>query len=167
MNSILQPLAIIITLPLAFFGAFWALSLLGYKLEEVGFIGLIILIGMVVNNGIVMVDHVNNLRRSGKARVPALIEGCGDRLRPILMTTLSTICGLLPLALSRFTVAGIYVDSMAVVIMGGLASSTIFTLVALPLWYSTVEDIGAVVARSMPRLRRTAKTVAATVPGDA
>ena len=166
-ESILQPLAILITLPLAFFGAFWALWLLGYKLEVVGYIGLIILIGMVVNNGIVMVDHVNNLRRSGKARVPALIEGCGDRLRPILMTTLSTICGLLPLALSRFTVAGIYVDSMAVVIMAGLAASTILTLVGLPLWYSLVEDIGAVVVRSLPRLRRAAKTAIAPLPEDA
>jgi HAE1 family hydrophobic/amphiphilic exporter-1 len=166
-ESFLQPLAIVITLPLAFFGAFWALWLLGYKLEVVGFIGLIILIGMVVNNGIVMVDHVNNLRRAGKARVPALIEGCGDRLRPILMTTLSTIFGLLPLALSSFTVAGIYVDSMAVVIMGGLASSTIFTLLGLPLWYSTVEDIGSVVRRGMPRLNRAANAPAVTLPGDA
>jgi HAE1 family hydrophobic/amphiphilic exporter-1 len=165
-ESFLQPLAIVITLPLAFFGAFWALWLLGYKLEVVGFIGIIILIGMVVNNGIVMVDHVNTLRRKGTARVPALVEGCGDRLRPILMTTLSTIFGLLPLALSSFTVAGIYVDSMAVVIMGGLASSTIFTLVGLPLWYSTVEDLGAVVRKSMPRLS-TAGTPVLTEPEDA
>ncbi|MCZ6650644.1 MAG: efflux RND transporter permease subunit [Acidobacteria bacterium] len=153
-ESILQPLAIFITLPLAFFGAFWALWLLGYKLEVVAFIGVIILIGMVVNNGIVMVDHVNKLRREGQARVPALIEGCGDRLRPILMTTITTIFGLLPLVLSRFTVAGIYVESMAVVIMGGLASSTIFTLIALPLWYSTVEDVGSVMGRALPHLRR-------------
>jgi HAE1 family hydrophobic/amphiphilic exporter-1 len=101
-----------------------------------------------------MVDHVNNLRREGQARVPALIQGCGDRLRPILMTTITTIFGLLPLVLSKFTVAGIYVDSMAVVIMGGLASSTIFTLIALPLWYSTVEDVGSVLGRALPRLRR-------------
>jgi HAE1 family hydrophobic/amphiphilic exporter-1 len=141
-------------LPLAFFGAFWALWLLGYRLEVVAFIGVIILIGMVVNNGIVMVDHVNNLRRDGMSRVEAILEGCGDRLRPILMTTITTVFGLAPLALSQFTVAGIYVDSMAVAIIGGLASSTIFTLIALPVWYTTLEDIGSVLARSLPRRRR-------------
>jgi HAE1 family hydrophobic/amphiphilic exporter-1 len=131
----------------------------------VAFIGVIILIGMVVNNGIVMVDHVNNLRREGKERVDALVEGCGDRLRPILMTTITTIFGLAPLAMSRFTVAGIYMDSMAVAIMGGLASSTIFTLVALPVWYSTLEDIGSVVARALPR--RVRRPDNAPPPSDA
>ncbi len=163
-ESILQPLAILITLPLALFGAMWALFLLGYKLEVVGFIGLIILVGMVVNNGIVMVDHVNRLRRQGQERVPALIQGCGDRLRPILMTTITTIFGLMPLVLSRFSVAGIYVDSMAVAIMGGLACSTLFTLIALPLWYSTIEDVGSVLGRAIPRLRRKPATVADSDP---
>ncbi len=153
-ESFLQPFAIFITLPLAFFGAFWALWLLGYRLEVVAFIGVIILIGMVVNNGIVMVDHVNNLRRAGRDRVEAILEGCGDRLRPILMTTITTVFGLAPLALSQFTVAGVYVDSMAVAIIGGLASSTIFTLIALPVWYTTLEDIGSVVRRALPRRRR-------------
>ncbi|MFQ5669902.1 MAG: efflux RND transporter permease subunit [Acidobacteriota bacterium] len=154
-ESILQPFAIFITLPLAFFGAFWALWLLGYELEIVAFVGVIILIGMVVNNGIVMVDHVNHLRREGRGRMDALLEGCGDRLRPILMTTITTVFGLVPLAMSRFAVAGVYVDSMAVAIIGGLASSTVFTLLALPVWYTLVEDAGSVVLRSLPRSRRT------------
>jgi HAE1 family hydrophobic/amphiphilic exporter-1 len=153
-ESFSQPFAIFITLPLAFFGAFWVLWLLGYQLEVVAFMGLIILIGMVVNNGIVMVDHVNNLRREGKERIEALVEGCGDRLRPILMTAITTVFGLTPLAMSGFTVAGVYVDSMAVAIIGGLASSTIFTLIALPVWYTTVEDIGSVALRAFPRRGR-------------
>jgi HAE1 family hydrophobic/amphiphilic exporter-1 len=108
---------------------------------------------MVVNNGIVMVDHVNNLRREGKGRVDALLEGCGDRLRPVLMTAITTVFGLTPLVISRFTVGGVYVDSMAVAIISGLASSTIFTLLALPVWYTTMEDIGSVLVRAFPRWR--------------
>ena len=149
-ESVLQPAAILITLPLAFFGAFWALWLRGHALGPVAFFGVIILIGMVVNNGIVMVDHVNSLRRAGKERVEALIEGCGDRLRPVLMTAITTIFGLAPLAFSRFAVGNVLVDSMAIVIIGGLASSTIFTLVALPVWYTMVEDAVAVFLRALP-----------------
>jgi len=150
-ESFTQPLAILITLPLAFFGAIWALWGLGFIFDPMVIIGLIILIGIVVNNGIVMVDHVNELRRQGKERVDALIEGCGDRLRPVLMTVITTVCGLIPLSLSQFTVAGVFVDSMAVTMIGGLISSTVFTLVALPVWYTAVEDAGSVMARIFPR----------------
>ncbi|MDH3784186.1 MAG: efflux RND transporter permease subunit [Acidobacteriota bacterium] len=142
-ESFSQASAILITLPLAFFGAFWTLWLLGYTLEVVAFIGIILLIGIVVNNGIVMVDHVNSLRREGRSRTDALVEGCGDRLRPILMTAITTVTGLIPLALSQFTVAGVFVQSMAVAMIGGLVSSSLMTLVALPVWYTVVEDFGA------------------------
>jgi HAE1 family hydrophobic/amphiphilic exporter-1 len=156
-ESLTQPIAILITLPFAFFGAFWALWLGGYELDMVAFIGLIILIGVVVNNGIVMVDHVNHLRASGTPRVEALLIGCGDRLRPVLMTAITTIFGLLPLALGGATLAGAYIDSLAVVVIGGLTTSTLFTLVALPVWYTTVEDVGTVLARLIPRLERTGR----------
>lgn len=150
-ESVTQPLAILITLPLAFFGAFWSLWLFGYELDPVGFIGLIILIGIVVNNGIVMVDHVNGLRRGGMSRVDALLQGCGNRLRPVLMTAITTLFGLIPLALSGSTVAGAYIDSLATAVMGGLATSTLFTLIGLPVWYTAVEDVGSVLSRLLPR----------------
>ena len=150
-ESLTQPLAILITLPFAFFGALWALWLGGYELDMVAFVGLIILIGIVVNNGIVMVDHVNHLRAEGQARVDALLAGCGHRLRPILMTAITTIIGLVPLALAGATVGGAYIDSLAVVVIGGLSTSTLFTLIALPVWYTTVEDVGSVLARFFPR----------------
>jgi HAE1 family hydrophobic/amphiphilic exporter-1 len=150
-ESFLQPFAIVITLPLAFFGAFWSLWLFGYELDAVGFMGVVILIGIVVNNGIVMVDHVNQLRRTGRPRKEALVEGCGDRLRPVLMTALTTIVGLTPLAFSAFTVAGAYVDSLVVGVLGGLITSTLFTLMALPVWYATVEDAGGLARRILPR----------------
>ena len=149
-ESISQPLAIIITLPLALFGSFWTLWLAGFVFEVLAFIGIIILIGLVVNNGIVMVDHVNSLRRSGKSRSEALIEGCGDRLRPVLMTVITTVVGLIPLGMSEFTVAGVYIQSMAVAMIGGLISSTLFTLVALPVWYTAIEDLFALFKSLLP-----------------
>ena len=152
-ESITQPLAILITLPFAFFGAFWALWLGGYELDAIGFVGVIILIGIVVNNGIVMVDHVNFLRRQGMPRLDALLQGCGNRLRPVLMTAITTIFGLLPLALAGSTVAGHYIDSLGIAVIGGLTTSTVFTLVALPVWYTTVEDVGSVLARFLPQIR--------------
>ena len=158
-ESFSQPLAILVTLPLALFGAFWTLWIAGFNFEVLGFIGVIILIGVVVNNGIVMVDHVNTLRREGQERTQALIEGCGDRLRPVLMTVITTVVGLIPLGLSEFTVAGIYIQSMAAAMIGGLISSTVFTLIALPVWYTAVEDFSAILLGLFPTgmRRRTAR----------
>jgi HAE1 family hydrophobic/amphiphilic exporter-1 len=150
-ESFTQPFAILVTLLLAFFGAFWSLWLGGYDLNPIGFMGIIILIGIVVNNGIVLVDHVNSLRIAGVDRRQALIEGCGDRLRPVVMTAITTIFGLIPLVVARATVAGAYIDSIAVVVIGGLATSTVFTLLALPVWYTTLEDVGTAVLRALPR----------------
>jgi HAE1 family hydrophobic/amphiphilic exporter-1 len=152
-ESFTQPLAIIVTLPLALFGAFWTLWLFGFIFETLAFIGVIMLIGVVVNNGIVMVDRVNSLRREGQDRESALLEGCGDRLRPVLMTAITTVVGLIPLTFSQFTVAGVYIQSMAAAMMGGLISSTIFTLLALPVWYTAIEDLGAVLAGIFPTRR--------------
>jgi HAE1 family hydrophobic/amphiphilic exporter-1 len=149
-ESFTQPFAILVTLLLAFFGAFWSLWLGGFDLNPIGFMGIIILIGIVVNNGIVLVDHVNSLRVAGVERRRALIEGCGDRLRPVVMTAITTIFGLIPLVVARATVAGAYIDSIAVAVIGGLATSTFFTLLALPVWYTALEDIGAALLRALP-----------------
>ena len=159
-ESITQPLAILITLPLALVGAFWGLWAFGYVFEVLAFIGVIILIGVVVNNGIVMVHHVNALRRQGKDRETAVVEGCGDRIRPVLMTVITTVVGLTPLAISGFTVAGVYIQSLGVAMICGLISSTVFTLIGLPVWYSAVEDFGAVIAGLFPRRRRKREAVA-------
>jgi HAE1 family hydrophobic/amphiphilic exporter-1 len=152
-ESFSQPVAILITLPMAFTGAFWSLWLGGFPLDVIAFMGVIILIGIVVNNGIVMVDHVNTLRKQGRERTEALLEGCGDRFRPVLMTAVTTLFGLLPLALSDFTVVGVYIDSMAVAVAGGLATSTLFTLIGLPVWYTTIEDLAVVLLQLLPRFR--------------
>lgn len=164
-ESIMQPMSILITLLLAFSGALWSLWLLGYDFDAVAAIGLIILIGIVVNNGIVMVLHVNDLRREGAERTEALLQGCGDRLRPVLMTAITTIFGLVPLVVTGTNVAGAYIDTLGVAVMGGLTTSTVFTLVGLPVWYSVVEDFGRLLTRlvpRMPRARRAARGVLAS-----
>ena len=97
-NSFTQPLAILVTLPLAFFGGFWALWLLGFSLDSVCFMGVIVLIGIVVNNGIVMVDAANQLRQQGVARREAIIKAAIIRMRPVLMTSITTM-----LAMPKFT----------------------------------------------------------------
>ncbi|MEZ6183970.1 MAG: efflux RND transporter permease subunit [Planctomycetota bacterium] len=163
-ESFSQPLAIVITLPLAFSGAFWALWGQGHELDAVAFIGVIILVGIVVNNGIVMVDHVNALRRD-RSRVDALLDGCSDRLRPVLMTAVSTLVGLVPLGFTGPTVAGAYIDSLAIAVIGGLATSTVFTLIGLPVWYTYIEDLTALLLRLLPRhANRSVKRERATQP---
>jgi HAE1 family hydrophobic/amphiphilic exporter-1 len=103
-------------------------------------IGLLILIGIVVNNGIVLIHHVHQLRERGFERSAAVLEAARDRLRPILMTTLTTILGLLPLALGRNAVGNTLYFPLARTVIGGLAASTVLTLVLVPCLYTLLED---------------------------
>ena len=151
-ESLLQPLSIVVTLPLAFTGCFWALWGGGFDLDAVAFIGVILLVGIVVNNGIVLVDRVNQLRAQGLDREQSLVRGCGERLRPILMTAITTLVGLIPLAVTGATIAGARMDSLAVAVIGGLTTSALFTLLGLPVWVITVEDLAAFLGRFLPRL---------------
>jgi len=104
-------------------------------------IGILILMGIVVNNGIVLLDHMNQLRRSGMPRDEAVLQAGRDRLRPILMTAATTIIGLLPLALRGPNTAGIFYYPLARTVMGGLMSSAILTLLVLPYISIGVEGI--------------------------
>ena len=99
------------------------------------FIGMVILIGVIVNNGIVLIDHVIRQRRAGRPLEEALLEGCQERLRPILMTAGTTVVGLLPLALSGAHMAEAKYYPMARALIGGLLSGTFLTLVVLPTYY--------------------------------
>lgn len=151
-ESVAQPLSIVVTLPLAFTGCFWALWAGGFDLDAVAFIGVILLVGIVVNNGIVLVDRTNQLRAEGLDRSAALVRGCGERLRPILMTAITTLVGLVPLSITGATIAGARMDSLAIAVIGGLSTSTVFTLLGLPVWVCTVEDLQAFLLRLLPRL---------------
>ncbi|MCB1151599.1 efflux RND transporter permease subunit [bacterium] len=135
-ESLLHPLVVMACVPFASVGVFWIMMATGTPFNMMAMIGMVILIGIVVNNGIVLVDHLNHHRRHGLSVEDALLRACGERLRPILMTAGTTILGLTPLALA----GGAHVGDaeyfpMARAIIGGLASSTLLTLIVLPTYY--------------------------------
>lgn len=132
-ESVVQPLAILLAIPFAMPGVAWFLAATQTPFNVMAQIGLLILMGIVVNNGIVLLDHVNQQRRSGLSPRDAIVEAGRARLRPILMTAFTTICGLLPLALGNSGVGGAYYFPLARTVMGGLMSSTVLTLLVLPL----------------------------------
>jgi HAE1 family hydrophobic/amphiphilic exporter-1 len=105
-----------------------------------GAVGMVVLVGVVVNNGIVYIDLVTRLRREGMARSQALIEAGGRRLRPILMTALTTIFGVLPMALGDSSFVGMPYSPLGRVVAGGLAAGTVLTLFLLPFLYSVLDD---------------------------
>ena len=137
-ESLLHPFVILFTIPLAVVGAVLALVLSGSTVSVVVFIGLILLVGIVVKNAIVLVDKVNQLRLEGVGKLEALVEGACSRLRPIVMTTMTTLFGFAPLAF--FGGEGAEVKSpMAITVMGGLAVSTLLTLVVIPVMYMLLD----------------------------
>lgn len=151
-ESFLQPLGILVTCLLGCFGAPWALWLSGTTLDTTAVVGFFILIGVVVNNGIMLVDRVTQLRAQGMDRDEALRSAGRDRIRPILMTVTTSILGLLPMLIHHPTLAGVYYHSIAIVIAGGLTTSTLLTLVFLPAAYATIEDLSTSARRGFRRL---------------
>jgi HAE1 family hydrophobic/amphiphilic exporter-1 len=137
-ESLLHPFVIFFSIPLAGIGAVWALWMTGSTISVVVFIGLILLAGIVVNNAIVLVDLINQLRAEGTAKLDAIVEGGRLRLRPILMTTLTTTLGLLPLAIGFGEGAEIRAP-MAITVIGGLIVSTGLTLVVIPVMYAVLD----------------------------
>jgi HAE1 family hydrophobic/amphiphilic exporter-1 len=138
-ESLVYPLVIMFTVPLSIVGAVIALIISGMALSVNGMIGAIMLVGIVVNNAVVMIDYINNRRKIMKRR-EAILEAAPIRLRPILMTTLTTVLALMPLAIGFGTGAETQ-QPMAVVVIGGLLFSTILTLVIIPVIYDIVADI--------------------------
>ncbi len=137
-ESLLQPFIIIFTIPLALIGVVYFLALVGTPVSIVVLIGVIMLAGIVVNNAIVLVDYINQLRERGLDKMEAIIEAGKVRLRPILMTTLTTVLGLLPLALGLGAGAEIRAP-MAWTVIAGLLSSTLLTLVVIPTVYALID----------------------------
>ena len=137
-ESLLHPFVILFTIPLALVGAILALAITGTTMNVVVFIGLIMLAGIVVNNAIVLVDLINQLRAEGVDRTTAIIEAGRARLRPILMTTMTTTLGLLPMALGFGEGAEVRAP-MAITVIGGLIVSTFLTLLVIPVAYSLID----------------------------
>ena len=139
-ESFTHPLVIMFTMPLAWIGVPPILLIAGKTISLVSFMGVIILAGIVVNNGIVLIDYANQLRKRGVERHEALIQAGATRLRPILITSGTTILGMIPMALS--TSEGAEMRSpMALTVIGGLITATVLTLVIIPVVYSIVDRI--------------------------
>jgi HAE1 family hydrophobic/amphiphilic exporter-1 len=142
-ESVLFPSSIITSIFFGIIGVFWFFFLTGTTFSFMAMIGILILMGIVVNNGIVLIDHIHQLRLGGVDRFEAIIKGCRDRMRPILMTAGTTVLGLLPLCFGTTQIGG---DGppyfpMARAIVGGLTFSTVITLVILPAIYLILDDV--------------------------
>jgi HAE1 family hydrophobic/amphiphilic exporter-1 len=137
-ESLLHPFVILFTIPMGLIGAVWALLITGISLNAVAIIGLILLAGIVVNNAIVLVDAINQARRTGLPKMEAIVVAGQTRLRPILITSISTILGLLPMALALGEGAEIR-RPMAVTIIGGMLVATFMTLIVIPVLYSLLD----------------------------
>lgn len=149
-ESLIQPLSIMFSVPLALSGGFIGLFVVGLPLNVIGIIGLIILVGIVVNNAIVLVDYINNRRAKGEDRNAAIMKAGPIRIRPIMMTALTTILGLVPMALGIGEGAEL-TQSMGVVVIGGLSLSTVLTLVVVPVMYTIFDDISGFFKRKFKK----------------
>jgi HAE1 family hydrophobic/amphiphilic exporter-1 len=167
-ESLLLPFSIILgSILFSIFGVFLFFAATGTTFSFMAMIGIMILIGVVVNNGIVLVDHVNNLRGDGLSRSEAIVEAGRDRLRPILMTVATTIVGLTPLALGTTQIGG---DGppyypMARAIIGGLAFSTVVSLFVVPALYIYFDKLAAWGRKVMRTARRRGVAVTGTAAG--
>lgn len=139
-NSYLYPFVVLFSLPVAIIGAFLALALSGQNLSLYPLIGIIMLMGLVAKNAILLVDFTNKLREDGLSILEALVEAGKERMRPILMTTIAMVFGMLPLALASGP-ASESKNGLAWVIIGGLISSLLLSLVLVPAVYMTTENI--------------------------
>ena len=158
-RSLRQPLLLLVSVPFAATGAILLQLASGIPLGVASIIGLLMLIGIVVTNAIVLVDLVNQYRERGLGVVDAVVHGAARRLRPILMTALATIFALIPMAVGLTGHGGFISQPLAIVVIGGLISSTVLTLVVLPSLYTLVEG-----ARERREARRAAKAAAAASP---
>ncbi|MDR2773467.1 MAG: efflux RND transporter permease subunit, partial [Tannerella sp.] len=146
-DSLLDPVIVLVSIPLALIGAFLALALTMNDLNIFTIIGLIVLIGLVAKNAIMLVDFANEARAKGLDTYAALIEAGKERLRPILMTGISTICGMFPVAFAAGNGAELK-NGMAWVIIGGMTSSMVLTLVVVPVVYMGFYKVKARIGKS-------------------
>jgi HAE1 family hydrophobic/amphiphilic exporter-1 len=150
-RSLIQPLILLVSIPFAATGAIALLLVTGTALGVPALIGMLMLVGIVVTNAIVLMDLINQYRNDGMGIQEAVIEGGRRRLRPILMTAIATIFALLPMALGITGQGGFISQPLAVVVIGGLLSSTLLTLVLVPTLYTMVENTKQRVRRRRDR----------------
>ncbi|RMH19515.1 MAG: efflux RND transporter permease subunit [Acidobacteria bacterium] len=153
-ESFILPLSILPTIPLAFLGVGWIHYFFGYDIDGLGMVGLVLLIGVVVNNGIVLIDYVNRLRGDGLSRREAVLTATDRRFRPIMMTALTTICGMVPLTAGGTSSLGISYKSFGLTLIGGMTTATVLTLLVVPVVYTLLDDLRRIVAAVLGRAAR-------------
>ncbi len=140
-ESLVLPLSVLPSIPLSFVGVWWFLYITGEHIDALAGIGIVLLLGVVVNNAIVLIDFVNQARRDGLSRDAAIIAAGELRFRPIMMTALTTIGGMLPLAFSAYTGEGIPYGPFGKALVGGMTTATVLTLVVVPVTYTYLDDL--------------------------
>jgi HAE1 family hydrophobic/amphiphilic exporter-1 len=150
-NSFVHPLTIMLSAPLSFIGAFAAVALMGHQLDTLGQIAFLMLMGIVMKNGILLVDYINTLRARGRPLRDAVLEAGPVRLRPVLMTAVSTVCGMMPLAYGSGD-GSEWRNPMGVVCIGGLVASTLLTLLIVPIAYTLIDDAQSIAGRALRRV---------------
>lgn len=148
-ESFLLPMAVITTVPMAMLGVWWGLWATGTDFDAMAVVGAVILVGIVVNNGIVLVDVITELRAGGMERDDALRRAVGLRLRPILMTALSAVVGVIPMAVGDATFVGIPYAPLGRVVASGMIVATFLTLFFVPFLYATLDDMRSAAGRWM------------------
>lgn len=155
-ESLVFPFIIIQTIPLCFVGVAVALLVTGLPISIMVMLGIIMLAGIVVNNAIVLVDFINTLRHRGHERREAVVLAAQVRFRPIVMTTLTTIGGMMPLALGLGAGSELY-QAMAITVIGGLLVSTLFTLIYIPVTYVILDDLSVWIKKRLVQLEHAAE----------
>ncbi|MCG8421867.1 MAG: efflux RND transporter permease subunit [Proteobacteria bacterium] len=153
-ESFLLPLSVIVAIPMASIGVAWIHFITGRDLDFLGFVGVILLIGVVVNNGIVLVDTIHRLRSEGQERTKAVLLAAARRFRPIMMTAGTTICGMIPLTLGAPTSIGLSYKSFGFTLISGMITSTALTLLVVPVLYTVLDDARQSVLDSLRRALR-------------
>ena len=146
-ESFLMPVIVMMILPVAFTGALFALPLTGRDLSMISLVALIMLAGTVVNSSIILVDYIRQRRERGESRVEAILHACPLRVRPVLMTTLTTILALVPMALGMSEGAAEMMSDMSITMISGMVISTIITLLFTPVYYSVIDDLSHIFSR--------------------
>ncbi len=140
-ESYLLPLSILFSIPLAGVGVAWTMYLTDTPMDGIALIGTVLMGGIIVNNGIVIVDHINQLRKQGLSRSDAVVQAGRDRFRPVMMTALTTILGCVPVAIGSTMGSALAFNSLGLALIGGLSAGTLLTLVIVPLAYTLIDDL--------------------------
>ena len=159
-ESFILPMSILITIPLSTIGMMWGHIISGRDVDFLGAVAMILLIGIVVNNGIVLIDYVNRLRKQGHSRKEAILLATGRRFRPIMMTAITTIGGMVPLALAGANSIGLSYTSFSITLIGGLSTATLLTLLVVPIFYTMFDDLRIAMAATIAPLKRPAAPAA-------